>query len=141
MVSDANQYVLTATCQAKRGVVAALTQCLASHSCYIVSLEQYDDEKTGKFFMRSVFRIESDEISIEDLRAELDSVANDLSINVQLRPAREAMNVLLMVSRFDHCLADLLYRTKKGELNMNIVAVVSNHEDLRPLVVYIGMLL
>jgi len=44
------------------------------------------------------------------------------------------MNVLLMVSKFDHCLADLLYRTKKGELNMNIVAVVSNHEDLRPLV-------
>lgn len=128
-------YILTVSCPATSGIVAAVTSYLAASHCYIGELAQFDDETSGTFFMRAVFRFnEGAKADIDRVRHEFSSIANDFSMQWKLTNASEPMKVLLMVSKFDHCLADLLYRLHKGELRIRITAVVSNHLDLRPMV-------
>ena len=127
-------YILTAHCRAATGVVAAVSSYLAENDCYICALEQFDDEDTQKFFMRAVFRPEGASPSIEKIRAQFEPVAERLGMEWAMRNTRQPTKVIIMVSKFDHCLNDLLYRHGKGDLNMEVVAVVSNHIDLRPLV-------
>ena len=126
-------YILRANCRAATGVVAAVSSYLAEQGCYICSLEQFDDESTEKFFMRAVFRPEADSPAIDAIREGFQAVAERLGMQWAMRPAGQPTKTLIMVSKFDHCLADLLYRHSKGDLNMDIVAVVSNHLDLRPM--------
>ena len=128
-----NNYILTATCRAGTGVVAAVTGYLANLDCYICALEQFDDESTDKFFMRAVFRPQAGSPSIEDIRDGFVEVADRLEMKWQFHDPRIPTPVLIMVSKFDHCLDDLLYRCRTGDLHMEVKAVVSNHEDLRPL--------
>lgn len=127
-------YILTATCRAGTGVVAAVAGYLANRDCYICALEQFDDESTDKFFMRAVFRPQSDSPPIDDIREGFSEVAGPLDMKWQFHNPQEPTRVIIMVSKFDHCLDDLLYRCRTGDLHMQIMAVVSNHEDLRPLV-------
>lgn len=136
MVTESLQpsYILTVSCAATSGIVAAVTTYLARAGCYISELAQFDDDFTRRFFMRAVFRFnEGVTGNIEALRTGFDAVARELGMTWQLFSATKPTKVLLMVSKFDHCLADLIYRHQKGELNMQITAVVSNHLDLRPM--------
>ncbi|MCK9506100.1 MAG: formyltetrahydrofolate deformylase [Porticoccaceae bacterium] len=126
-------YILRANCRAATGVVAAVTSYLAARDCYICALEQFDDENTEKFFMRAVFRPEGNQHSIDSIRRDFEPVAESLGMQWAMRNSRQPTKVIIMVSKFDHCLTDLLYRYSKGDLNMDIVAVVSNHLDLRPM--------
>ncbi|MBT3725363.1 MAG: formyltetrahydrofolate deformylase [Gammaproteobacteria bacterium] len=128
-----NEFVLKATCQAARGIVALVTSFLSSKKCYISELHQFDDEESGQLFMRVVCRIESDNISIDEICQDFPTVANQFDINWQIYNKANPCRVLIMVSKFDHCLDDLLYRHHKGELPMEITAIVSNHKDLRPM--------
>lgn len=127
----ADTYILTANCKAATGVVAAVTSYLAENHCYICSLEQFDDEDTQKFFMRAVFRPEINAPSIDTIRQAFEGVAGNLGMTWAIRSSRQPTKTIIMVSKFDHCFADLLYRHGKGDLNMEITAVVSNHLDLR----------
>lgn len=127
-------YILTATCRAGTGVVAAVTGYLANRDCYICALEQFDDESTDKFFMRAVFRPQSASPAIDEIRKGFVEVAERMDMKWQFHDPRVPTPVLIMVSKFDHCLDDLLYRCRTGDLHMQVTAVVSNHEDLRPLV-------
>ena len=133
MPSENNNFILTANCRAVAGVVAAVTGFLADQDCYICALEQYDDDSTGNFFMRAVFRLQRESPEIEDIRQGLGDVCQKFNMSWQVHAPQQLVKVLIMVSKFDHCLDDLLYRHRKGELNMEIVAVVSNHLDLRPM--------
>jgi len=127
-------YILTISCPATSGIVAAVSSYLAQSGCYISELAQFDDESNGTFFMRAVFRFnEAKTGSVDKLRNDFGSIANDFAMQWKLYSAAQPMKVLLMVSKFDHCLADLLYRHHKGHLHMQITAVVSNHLDLRPM--------
>ncbi|MDA9825826.1 formyltetrahydrofolate deformylase [Porticoccaceae bacterium] len=130
----ADNYIFTGTCRAGLGVVAAVTSFLADRDCYICALEQFDDESTDKFFMRAVFRRQKGSPAIDDIRRQFDSIAQQFTMDWQIHNPQVAVKTLLMVSKYDHCLDDLLYRQRKGELNMEITAVVSNHQDLRPMV-------
>ena len=132
--TDSREFILKATCNATRGIVAGVTSYLSSRSCYLSELNQFDDENTGQFFMRAVCRIESDEYSIDSIRQEFAQVAEEFTMQWQIYDRAALSKVLIMVSKFDHCLDDLLYRLHKGELPMQITAVVSNHKDLRPMV-------
>ena len=134
MPQTADNYIFTGTCRAGLGVVAAVTSFLADRDCYICALEQFDDESTDKFFMRAVFRRQKGSPAIADMRNQFDTVAQQFTIDWQFHDPEVAVKTLLMVSKYDHCLDDLLYRQRKGELNMEITAVVSNHQDLRPMV-------
>ncbi|UVK83098.1 formyltetrahydrofolate deformylase [Pseudomonas sichuanensis] len=125
------KFILNASCTAKSGIVAAVTTFLAENSCYICSLEQFDDESTQRFFMRAVFYVENPSYTVEALRAGFTGVAESLDMSWKIHDPLLPVRTVIMVSRFDHCLDDLLYRRRKGDLNMEITAVVSNHSDLR----------
>jgi formyltetrahydrofolate deformylase len=127
-------YVIKISCPATSGIVAAVTSFLADHGCYISEMAQFDDEVSGSFFMRAVFRFnEGFPGSLQQIDDGFAEVAERFTMSWELHDTTEPMRVLLMVSKYDHCLADLLYRHQKGELQMKITAIVSNHLDLRPM--------
>ncbi|MEO1037789.1 MAG: formyltetrahydrofolate deformylase [Pseudomonadota bacterium] len=132
--------ILTATCPARAGIVAAVTGYLADQRCYISALEQFDDESTRRFFMRAVFRPQDEGADIGSTLARLEAVMEPLEMTWQVHRLDVPMPVVIMVSKFDHCLADLLYRVRNGELPMRIAAVVSNHRDCRAVVEREGLL-
>ncbi|QNI01927.1 formyltetrahydrofolate deformylase [Halomonas sp. SH5A2] len=128
-------FVLTVRCETGPGIVSGVTSYLAEHGGNIVELAQFDDKITGQFFMRSVFNILPDSTcTFNQIRTGFIELADRLGLEWEMKEADRPTRVLIMVSRFDHCLLDLLYRHRKGELNIEIAAVVSNHLDLRPIV-------
>jgi formyltetrahydrofolate deformylase len=127
------EFILTASCAATRGIVAAATTMLTENGCYISEMAQFDDQNTGKFFMRVVFHVTEGEVGLSELREHFTVVAEKFGMDWQLTDANRPARVIIMVSKFDHCFGDLLYRHRKGELQMDITAVVSNHKDLRPM--------
>lgn len=130
----ANQeYILKVSCPARRGIVAAITVFLAERGCFISEMSQYDDDESETFFTRCRFHVEEGSYVLGDLQAEFATVAEQFAMQWQLLPADAPTRTLIMVSKFDHCLSNLLYRLHKGELNIEITAIVSNHKDLRPM--------
>jgi len=127
-------YVLTVSCKSTRGIVAAISGYLAEQGCNIVDSSQFDDLDTGQFFMRVSF-ISEEGISEADIRAGFTSIATRFGMIYDFHDSEKRMKVLLMVSRFGHCLNDLLYRWKIGALPIDIVGVVSNHFDYQKVVV------
>ncbi len=111
-----------------------MTSYLFDSGCYLTELHQFDDELSGRFFLRTVGRVTQGEKSLEDLEAGLIPIAEQLNMEWAFHRNDEPMNTLIMVSKMDHCLDDLLYRIRKGELKLNITAVVSNHLDCRGMV-------
>ena len=128
-------YILNATCDSRLGTVAAVSGFLASRQCYITDMHQFDDVLSGRFFVRVTFYGDPVKTpALERLREEFSEVANREEMEWAIHDAEKKPRVLIMVSKFDHCLVDLLYRHRTGELKMEIPAVVSNHLDLKPLV-------
>ena len=132
--TEGNNFIFTGTCQAGTGVVAAVTGFLASRDCYICALEQFDDESTNKFFMRAVFRLQKNSPLIDKITEDFSEIAQTFDMHWKFHRPEVAVKTIILVSKYDHCLDDLLYRKRKGEINMEITAVVSNHQDLRPMV-------
>lgn len=134
-MQEQENHVLTVTCPARTGIVAAITGFLAGASCYIAEMSQYDDEITQKFFCRIMFRADAAlSPAIDELRQQFATVAGGFNMQWRISSAQRPTRVILMVSKADHCLVDLLYRKNKGDLNMDLVAVISNHTDLRSIV-------
>jgi formyltetrahydrofolate deformylase len=131
--SKNKEYILKISCPARSGIVAAMTAFLADRGCYISEMSQYDDPDSNTFFTRCRFHVEAGAYSLGDLKGEFEEIAETFSMDWKLVPADEPTKVLIMVSKFDHCLDDLMYRLHKGEINMEITAIVSNHKDLRPM--------
>jgi len=132
---DEGRYCLTLACRSARGQVAAVTALLERHGAYIEEFAVFDDVLSERFYVRTVFRIRGATAQdLEALRAAYAAVLADFAdaegaIHDTRRPAR----VLIMVSKADHCLHDLLAQRRRGELDMEVVAVVSNHPDLAPI--------
>jgi formyltetrahydrofolate deformylase len=126
-------FIIKIACPATTGIVAAVTSFLAERKCYISEMAQFDDEENCRFFMRAVFHFTAGDSSEAAIRRDFTAVAECFRMEWDLYSSRRPMRVVIMVSKYDHCLADLLYRFHKGELEMEIAAVVSNHLDLRPM--------
>lgn len=126
-----DQYVLKISCPAASGIVAAVSNCLAGNNCYISEMAQYDDEITGRFFSRIVFRFNEGQGDLALLKEKFADVTMKFAMKADFYEKKNPMKVLIMVSKFDHCLLNLLYRDHKGELDFHITAIVSNHLDLR----------
>ena len=126
-----DQYVLKISCPAASGIVAAVSNCLAGNNCYISEMAQYDDEITGLFFSRIVFRFNEGQGDLALLKEKFADVTMKFAMKADFYEKKNPMKVLIMVSKFDHCLLNLLYRHHKGELDFHITAIVSNHLDLR----------
>ena len=128
-------YILNATCDSRLGTVAAISSFLASRECYITEMHQFDDVLSGRFFVRVTFYGDPAKTPpLERLRDEFSEIANHEKMEWAIFDGEKKPRVLIMVSKFDHCLVDLLYRHRTGELKMEISAVVSNHLDLKQLV-------
>ncbi len=123
------RYILTLSCTDRPGIVAAVATFLAAKHCNIIESAQFDDMDTGRFFMRVVCEPVVDGVVLDALRTEFAPVAEHFGMDWQLRDARVRLRVMILVSKQDHCLNDLLYRYKVGALPMEPVAIVSNHRD------------
>ncbi|AGP57102.1 formyltetrahydrofolate deformylase [Streptomyces rapamycinicus] len=128
-----DQYILTLSCPDKQGIVHAVSSYLFMTGCNIEDSQQFGDRDTGLFFMRVAFRAVSP-VKVKDLRASFAAVGESFQMDWEIHRADEKMRILLMVSKFGHCLNDLLFRSRIGALPVEIAAVVSNHTDFQALV-------
>ncbi|MFD3558744.1 MULTISPECIES: formyltetrahydrofolate deformylase [unclassified Streptomyces] len=132
-VAGGEQYVLTLSCPDKRGIVHAVSSYLFMTGCNIEDSQQFGDHDTGLFFMRVHFSADAP-VTAEKLRASFAAVGDSFQMDWQIHRSSERMRVVLMVSKFGHCLNDLLFRARTGALPVDIAAVVSNHTDFAELV-------
>jgi formyltetrahydrofolate deformylase len=131
--NTAHTYTLTATCASRMGTTAAVTGFLAANRLYIMEMQQFDDVLTKRFFVRVVFcGVSGESLDLARLRVDFLSVATAEQMQWAIHDGAHRGRVLIMVSKLDHCLEDLLYRQRTGELNMEISAIVSNHPDMEP---------
>ena len=128
------KYCLTVTCPTQRGIVATIANYLADQGCNITDSSQFDDTVTGKFFMRVSFVSEKG-ADLAALNAGFAKTAEAFDMAARFHDEGVKMKVVLMVSRFGHCLNDLLYRSRIGALPIDIVGVISNHLDYQKVVV------
>jgi formyltetrahydrofolate deformylase len=127
-------FVLTVTCQSRRGIVAAISGFLSDKGCNITDAAQFDDAETGRFFTRVTFVSETG-ATHDELLAGFGPVAEPFGMDWAIDDTGTKMKVIVMVSNFGHCLNDLLYRWRIGALPVDIVAVVSNHMTYQKVVV------
>lgn len=125
-------YILKLQCEDKPGIVAAVAGALAGAGCNIEESAQFFDHHSGQFFMRVVYNPKDAESGATFERT-FQGVRGTYGMAATISPVANALKTLILVSKEDHCLNDLLYRWRTGHLNMEIVGVASNHETCRSL--------
>jgi len=131
--------VLTLSCPDKTGIVHAVAAFLHAQGCNIVDSAQYGDPDTKHFFMRVHFESMRPRTTLAQLRKRFGTTAAKFSMDWQMHDLDERPGVIILVSKFDHCLHDLLYRHRNGELKCRITSVVSNHMDAYQLAASYGI--
>jgi formyltetrahydrofolate deformylase len=129
-------FVLLLDCPDRAGIVHAVTGVLVEQNANILESQQFDDLSEGRFFLRVRFAVEGPGASgslLESLRAAFAPVAEQFAMTWELWEASAPYRTLILVSKFSHCLNDLLFRWRNGSLQTDIVGVVSNHLDCAPL--------
>ncbi|MEV8309536.1 formyltetrahydrofolate deformylase [Streptomyces flavidovirens] len=127
------EFVLALSCPDRAGLVHAVSGFLVGHCGNILESQQFDDRLQDRFFMRVHFEVPEAGAGLEELRCGFGPVAEAYRISWQLHDASTPTRTLIMVSKFGHCLNDLLFRRRSGALNIEIPAIVSNHRDFEPL--------
>ena len=122
----ADRYLLTLSCRNQPGIVTRVTADLFAHGGNILEAHQFDDTETGRFFTRILFNVPAG-VSREAVIDSFTPIGTHYGMDWSIRPDGERRRVLLLASRSDHCLVDLLYRWRIGELPMEVVGIVSNH--------------
>ncbi|ROV87907.1 hypothetical protein VPNG_10368 [Cytospora leucostoma] len=128
--TNGGDYILTLSCPDKPGIVHAVTGIFASNNVNIIDLQQFSDPESNKFFMRVHFGPVS---SSDVLEGPFATLAADLELDYEIVPVTQKKRVLIMVSKSGHCLNDLLFRTKTGQLRIEVPVIVSNHPDYEQL--------
>jgi formyltetrahydrofolate deformylase len=133
------EIVITLSCADRPGIVRAVVDFFFKHDCDILESNQFGDEPSGLFFMRVQMRTGTGTPSVATLTEEFAGIADEFGMTYELGDLARKPRVLLMVSKFDHCLQDLLYRWSSGLLEVDIPVIVSNHIDLEPLAARYGI--
>jgi formyltetrahydrofolate deformylase len=133
------EYILTLSCPDRRGIVHAVSSFLFMTGCTIADSQQFGDRDTGLFFMRVHFAAEVPDVRLDSLRASFAAVGSTFQMAWQIHDATARMRTLLLVSKFGHCLNDLLFRHRIGALNVDLAAIVSNHNDFAELAASYGV--
>jgi formyltetrahydrofolate deformylase len=123
----ATRHTLTLSCADRPGIVAKVSAALFDGGFNVLEAQQFDDVETGNFFMRVAFNGAKEQADVAAFRRAFADLAATFGMTWSLRSGAERKRVVLMVSRFDHCLADLLYRWRSGELKMEVVGVIANY--------------
>jgi len=138
--NTSHSYILTASCASRMGTTAAVTGFLAAHRLYIMEMQQFDDVLTKRFFVRVTFcGVAGETTDLEGLRSEFVAVATAEQMQWAIHDGGRRTRVMILVSKLDHCLEDLLYRHRTGELAMDVTAIVSNHPDMQPIAYRAGI--
>ena len=127
MVNNLETHILKISCKDQIGIVAKISSTLSNYKCNIVESKQFTDQENGNFFIRQSFTLLEDE-NIIDLKKSLNILVNDLKGELFLSDINHSLNTIMLVSKFDHCLNDILFRVRKNSLNLNIKAIISNHK-------------
>lgn len=122
---DGRCWILTLSCEDRSGIVSHVTGYLHKIGGNIMEAQQFRDPETNRFFMRVEFEISA--AGGEGQLHSFNELAGEFAMRWQFRLRNQAKKVLILVSRFDHCLSDLLYRRRIGELKMDVVGIISNH--------------
>lgn len=139
MITEDREFIVNLSCEDAPGIVAGVARFLAERNFSIKESSQFGDPATGRFFMRVHFECLSGPVEVHELRRSLADVALELGLDLDLKPVSHRDRLLVMVSKQSHCLNDLLHRASIGALPASIVAVASNHEDLRELTEWHGV--
>jgi formyltetrahydrofolate deformylase len=123
----AARHTLTLSCADRPGIVAKVSAALFEGGFNVLEAQQFDDLETGNFFMRVDFAGASEQADVAALKKAFADIAATFGMTWSLRSEAQRKRVVLMVSRFDHCLADLLYRWRSGELKMDVVGIIANY--------------
>lgn len=127
-------HILTITCPDKTGIAARVFGCIAQEGGFITEAAQFGDELSGLFFMRIVFTTETEQDFRPQFKDAFAPVAGEFNMDWKIYDGIRPARLLLAVSKESHCLNDLLHRFRTGLLNIDVAAVVSNHEDMRSFV-------
>lgn len=131
---DTKTAILLIDCPDRKGIVAAIVNFLVQqYDVNILNVDQHQDTELGLFFMRVEFATEAHGFSEQAFRAAFQPVAREFRMTWRIEFADAVQNVAIFVSHYLHCLADLLHRHQTGEFHCNVAAVISNHQDARPL--------
>jgi formyltetrahydrofolate deformylase len=128
MTAEPPRLVLTLSCPDRPGIVAAISGCLAENGCNITDSAQFGDAATGRFFMRMSFAAPL-ALGIDGARQAFQPIIARFDMKAEINDLGKRAKVIIMVSRFGHCLNDLLYRHRVGAMPIDIAAIVSNHRD------------
>ncbi len=134
-----SNWILAAQCPSRLGTVDVVTRFLKESRCYITEQHSFDDRQSGGFFIRTEFRPEAAGFDAAAFEAGFAERAAEFEMSFELTAPGTRMPVVIMVSKADHCLNDLLYRYRIGQLPIDIRAIVSNHPDLAPLAEWHGI--
>lgn len=128
---DNSEFIFTLSCPDTSGIVAEVASFMAENNLTIKESNQFGDSETNSFFMRvKALSINlNDSIDINKIRKKFQLIAEKRKMQYNIYNTGEIPRIIIMVSKFDHCLVDLLYRVKTGELKAKIVAIISNHLD------------
>ncbi|MFV0535674.1 MAG: formyltetrahydrofolate deformylase [Cumulibacter sp.] len=139
MTEQNPEYILTLRCDDRPGIVRALTDFLYGQGANILDLQQHSDRLTGRFFARIVVEFVRQAPTLEAMRSDFVATASAHEMDWQLTDTTNPTRTLVLVSKFAHCLNDLLFRCTHGSLGIDIPVVVSNHPDLRDMVESYGV--
>ena len=134
-----SKYILTLSCPDQMGVVHTVSGFLFERGGNIIDSAQFNDTDSDRFFMRVNFEERRSDIDLVTLKTEFAPIAERFDMDWQLVDEAAKPRLMIMVSKIGHCLNDLLYRQRIGQLSMDVVAVVSNHPDLEPLAQWHGI--
>jgi formyltetrahydrofolate deformylase len=135
----AHRYTLTISCPDRAGIIAAVSGFIAQHGGFIIEASYHTEQEAQQFFMRQEIRADSLPFDAQELRRRFAVLASEFSMSWQLTDSAIKKRLIVLVSKQDHCLDDLLHRWRSGELQVDIPCVISNHEDLRSFVEWHGI--
>ena len=134
MMTSSKRLRLVAKCPNRVGILARVANVIASQQADITEANQYEDKRSGMFFMRYGFELPESGMTVEAFREAFRPLAEELEMDWRISDVDRRQRVVFLVSKFDHCLAYLMHRWKVGDLKIDIPCVISNHETLRELV-------
>ena len=127
MQNKIETHLLKLSCKDQVGIVAKISSLLANSKCNIVESKQFTDQQNGNFFIRQSFTL-NEQNELAKLKNRLKILSNELNADFFLSEIESSMNSILLVSKFDHCLNDLLFRVRSNSLNLKVKAIISNHK-------------
>ncbi|MEW5902736.1 MAG: formyltetrahydrofolate deformylase [Pseudomonadota bacterium] len=138
-MNSLRRYTLTISCPDRSGIIAAVTGFIAEHGGFIVEASYHTEQEAQRFFMRQEIRADSLPFDAPTFRDKFKALADEFGMSWQLTDSAIKKRLVVLVSKQDHCLDDLLHRWRSGELQVDIPCVISNHEDLRSFVEWHGI--